>query len=1119
MTQVFDPFALIPTDTFVPLKAEKLDTYVPQLVPQLPPQNYDNKLNKETKANTDNDALFSHFLNKAVQQTIPPLYEYTFEQEKRYSNPYLQFNPKPLGGYDTEDIYGKFQGVGEQLWNSLVKTGANAATSFISSFTTLGPSIDALRQGKPFDEDSVLGETQGWLRELENDYPNYYTQWEREHPFKSAFTPVGITNFWGDKVLKNVGFTIGSLASSLLVDAGITLATEGTAAPATLILAANQIRRAIAPLKNIFRGLTKVSTLNKVNELRGVARVGEGISNGLRSMNQAYNFKKAAQFAGTTYFAAQGEAMIEGYQTYWQTKEDLYKQELAKGELDLNRLSEIETFAQEAANTTTALNLPVIMASNLLQFPTIFAGKSLLKQFDSPFLKIVNKEGLTAVNNYSRKQAWVNTMKEFTKDFLTEGGEEGYQYYIGNSIHDYYIDKFNGTASNSLSNFLAQQLPKKVQEEGFWESTIIGGLAGGLMGSVHTFKKNLIGANERTERAKEVLQPILDRFNSTVKDYVHFAENVEHQADGEATNAFQSAHKALFSTVHDSLKYGVFDNFQDSLEDLREIPLDEYNKLFGTELNETERFNHLSKVQQESLRIKQDLTNINKFYQTNPFDSPYVTQRLRDIYKIDQTQVDNVKVQLFNEFKELVGYNVSRLRNTKDRIDQIEQELKTYGLEGSIIPVLYNLATPKGISQYRRLKQVQLQALEDEVEYYKELESESPELTLKVKNLKSLIKKLEKVNPEKQQEELQKIIFEEEIGLAQMIAEEEFLKKQEELRKQQELAVKTAEDLETQTTEPEQKAKEQVETVSKMVPPEEKKVQRPIISPNIFNKNFNSLNEGDTFRLSLATEEGEFTLITKHPFVAEKDGVRYHFTPQGATRYPEGDLIRYALDSIGVEKVDKFVDKGEVSPEEVETITEKITKRQPLTEREQEQRIEKKEEVETKLKKQKTVLEEQQKIKEATKKLRKNPTKPVKDGIYLINRDNKFAWRYIDENTAVPLTLKLKGNKLIYEGDMERGIEKRIEQGHLLDDKYIQEEKEEEKEEIEVMLGIDITSILEERTADKPIKGKDLTHLLQQKDNRQNQLNNLDKFLTEPISESLRAVLEFRVGRGIQVEC
>ncbi|MBK8156437.1 MAG: hypothetical protein IPK55_10810 [Streptococcus sp.] len=574
-----------------------------------------------------------------------------------------------------EDIYGNFQGSVEQLWNCLVKTGANVLNSFVSEFSSFGDSIDSLRGGKPFDENSVLGQTNSWLAELEDKYPNYYTQWERENPYLSALTPTGFANFWGDKVLKNVGFTVGSLASSLLVDAGIELATGGTATPASFILAANQINKAIAPLKNAFRSLAKTTTLNKVDDLMGVARVGGGITEGLRGMNQAYNLKKGLQFAGVTYFAAQGEAMIEGYQNYYQTRADLYKQELDKGTLTADKIAEIEDTAQEVANTTTALNLPVIMASNLLQFPVIFGGRNILKQFSSPFLEVVNKEGLTVVNNYTRKQAYLKTLKELGKDFLTEGGEEGYQYYIGDSIHDYYLDKFNDTATNSLSNYLYEQLPNTVKDEKFWESFIIGGIAGGLMGGYHSVKTNF--ANERTNRAVENLKPTFERFNSTVKDFVHFAENVE---QSNTTDEFQSAHKALFSTVHDSLKYGIYDNFRDNIEDLRNLEVEEYNKLFGTEFNEQQKINHLNSIQNESARIKDDLTQVNKFFSKNPFDSPYVAQRLKDIYKVDQTKIEEgIQRRLFEDYKELTAYNISRLRNTRDQLSNIEQQLKTVG--------------------------------------------------------------------------------------------------------------------------------------------------------------------------------------------------------------------------------------------------------------------------------------------------------------------------------------------------------------------------------------------------------------------------------------------------------
>lgn len=1098
----FDPFQLVPTNTPTDLNLSPPKEYK-SLVPHLPPNDY-----KEGKPTVDNGKAFDYFVNKAKVDNAP-LYEYGIEEEKRYSNPYLQFNPNPLGGVDTEDIYGEFQGGGEQLWNSLVKTGATALTSFASSFSTFGDSIDAIRGGKPFDEDSVLGKTQGWLRELENEYPNYYTEWEREHPYLSALPfSGGFTNFWGDKVLKNVGFTVGSLASSLLVDSGIELATGGGATPASFILAANQIKTALAPLKNAFRSLSKVSTLNKVDDLMGVARVGEGINEGLKGMNQAYNLKKALQFAGTTYFAAQGESMIEGYQQYYQTKADLYKQELDKVTLTPDKIGEIEKTAQEVGNITTALNLPIVMASNLLQFPTIFGGKNILKQFDSPFLEVVKKEGLTVVNNYSRKQAWVNTMKEITKDFVSEGGEEGYQTFVGNSVHDYYLDKFNGTANSTLSQYLAKQLPKQVNNEQFWESFVIGGLAGGLMGAYSPIKTNLFG-KERTDKAVQALQPIYDRFNSAVKDYVHFTENLEFSGDEKAVDQFQANHKALFSTVHDSLKFGIYDNFQDNINDLKYLPVEEYNKLFGTEYTEQEKLNQLNFIQKESTKIKSDLTEVNKFFQKNPFDSPYVTKRLQDLYKVDQTQAKNIQSKLFEDYKELTAYNISRLRNTRGKINEIETELKTIGLEDSILPILYNLDSKEGANQYKRFKAIQLNTLRDEIEYYKELEQPITELNLKVNNLDKLIKELDKYDKEFKQgdkESLRQLIFNEELGERQLITEESFVKKQEELTKQQEIAVNTSQDLETQTTKPEEKVKEMVETVAKITP-EPVEVKPPSSNKlNTFNKNFGTLNVGDQFELALSTEQGVFTLTSTNPVIATKDGISYQFRPNEVIKYDNGEQkLRYALDNIGVRKIESISTTEPVEqivPIEPEVFVEEIPKKVKQT------------------------ISKQQQLKDKVESLKTKLVNVEKDGIYLIDGDYQNAYRIVDENTVVPLPLKLKGKELSYDPNLTKGIQREIRQGYLIDDSYIKGADITELLKEEEDRGFNIDDLLSQESL-KVTEGKEqgkgltLSEAMQQLKNKEmNQANNLTRFLNNtPVSPLLQNILESRIGKGIQIDC
>ena len=111
------------------------------------------------------------------------------------------------------------------------------------------------------------------------------------------------------------------------------------------------------------------------------------------------------------------------------------------------------------------------------------------------------------------------------------------------------------------------------------------------------------------------------------------------------------------------------------------MPVEEYNKLFGTEFNEQQKFNQLNSIQKESEKIKSDVTEVNKFFQKNPFDSPYVIKRLQDLYKVDPNQAKNIQTKLFEDYKELTAYNISRLRNTRGKINDIETELKTIGLE------------------------------------------------------------------------------------------------------------------------------------------------------------------------------------------------------------------------------------------------------------------------------------------------------------------------------------------------------------------------------------------------------------------------------------------------------
>jgi hypothetical protein len=767
----FDPFQLVTTPldkVEAPQAPPPLDT---GLLPALPPPAQIGPTGKGTPSLQD---LF----NMQPDQNNDPLYMYKTAQEERFPDSTMQFNPDPLGAADTEDLYAQFQGTGEKLLNATIKTGGTAAASFLSTFTGVPRQIDAIRQGKVeelFNESSSFSQTQAWLESLENKYPNYYSEWEREHPYLSALPfSGGAANFWGDKVIKNIGFTLGSLASSLLIDAGIEIATGGTATPATFVLAGRQLSQAISPLFRAFRNLNKVAAINRVDDLMGVAQVGGGITKGLQTMNNAWSFKKGSQFALSLYGGAQGEAMIEGYHTYIDTKTQLLEEALNKGfDLDPEVVQGIEETAAHAGKMTTLFNLPILMVSNALQFSNVIGGKHLIKQFESPFLKVIQKEGLTVVNDYSRKKAVGNVLRELVKDFGTEGGEEGFQYFTGNSLHDYYVDKFNGQARTGMFDYIKKNAPKVLGEKELWEEFFIGGLSGGMMGVYRPVKQNFFGAKAKNDQVAERLNnQVMNRFNASVQNLTHLGEQVEFTQDENQVNQFQSAHKALFSTVHQSLRFGTYDAYLDTLEDLKSLPLDEYNRTFQTEFeNEAEKIRAVEGMIGESRQIAKEVKAVTKFYPRNPFDSPYALQRIQDIFKVNPIQAKNVQAQLFEDFKELAAYNISRLRNTRASIDDVEMQLKTRGIHEEVIRVL--TAKTLSTSEYIRMKDEQLHALQEQVRMNGELypgdESKVKPLQKKIDQIKKLKESLKTYRKkdkltEAEEKKVQDLILREEFG-------------------------------------------------------------------------------------------------------------------------------------------------------------------------------------------------------------------------------------------------------------------------------------------------------------------------------------------------------------------
>jgi len=676
-----------------------------------------------------------------------PAYQYTTQQEKRYSNPNLQFTPTNILGTDTEDIYGRYQSAWDQLGNAVVKFGANTVGTFASSFLTIPATLDLIRSGKyvdAFAEDHPFAGVQNWLTALEDKYPNYYTEWERDHPYLSAITPTGAANFWGDKVVKNIGFSIGGLAAGLVQDSLIELATAGTATPATFIAAANQLNKFRSNLFRGFRNLTKGA--DKIDDIIDASRVTGNLAKGLQ-VSKLSQVGTGARFAGISYLNAQGESFIEGYHTYIDTKKQLLEEAIQSGDTSPETLSKIEQLSQDAGRYTTGINLPILTLSNWFQFSNLLYGKAMLGEaIGKQFVKTeLTDTGIKYVSDFTLKKGLKQWAIETLKDSASEGFEEGAQYHVSNSLHDYYVDRMNPTIKEGLMGHLLSSVPKSLTDKQFWEESFLGALTGTLMGS-YTGISKVTGGKARYENLVNTLNKDggpLQRFNSTVNQFSKAIDLSNPNADHEVTK-----HDALFGTIHDALKFGTFDTFVDSLEDLKSLEVQDYNTKFQTEFEtKIEKDLHVQDMIEESYQMKEDVLKVNRAFPKNPYSSNALTQKIKRAFSNKSSaELDAIQGYLFNDFKEVLARNESLLRKTKGKVLQHKDNLKSLGVKSETIDYMMNLGrSPKGLDSYLKFKKAQLKDLERNVKYYESLgradNSLTPEVNIseELKNAKQLL--------------------------------------------------------------------------------------------------------------------------------------------------------------------------------------------------------------------------------------------------------------------------------------------------------------------------------------------------------------------------------------------
>lgn len=362
--------------------------------------------------------------------------------------------------YSIENLRGEQQGAAEQWAHGFGKFLVQIGTSALN--TALDPiwGLGSVFTGGSYYDNSLLEWTDSVNQWAEEVMPNYRTKEQQEN---SWYSPVNLfsANLWADQFLKNMGFTAGTVAASILFSGGL-----GAAA-------------------NLFKLGTGASAL-----VKGVG--GVMLSTAGEASIEAYHTKH-------DFVTAKQLELQQRYEQDMQQIDAMYgdspegtqqKAELtSRYEMAANSIDEAGT---QAGNMDWLLTMAIGVPTNMSVFGKIFGGH------DFGMAKKVARGELGNLKNPIQKGGMVAV-----KDFFVEGGQEFAQNVASKAsgfaneqgIYDLYelgrqVNSRNRV--NEIITSIGRGLAESVSDENAWLEFFIGGLTGALasVGEIATMSKD-----------------------------------------------------------------------------------------------------------------------------------------------------------------------------------------------------------------------------------------------------------------------------------------------------------------------------------------------------------------------------------------------------------------------------------------------------------------------------------------------------------------------------------------------------------------------------------------------------------------------------------------------------
>jgi hypothetical protein len=383
----------------------------------------------------------------------------------------------------------------------LTTTGTTILDGTLGTIVGLASMMDADPE-TGFINNPFSNKMNAWNKAMEEVAPNYYTKYQQDN------IDITSANFWGDTVLKNAGFAVGSILPAMLTG-GATMSALTRLGKKTIF---NQLKQ-----------LGKVSDDVVESIARGETTIEQVIASAGKQASATKAFKTISEATGSA-FASLAESRMEAIDARESTKQRLQ----STGEWD-QMTEEQRTKALDAVgNTVFGTNMALLSASNFVQFRNLFS-----RGFD------FNKQGLNIVGNFkdgfkkSGKDGLVYAGK-ILKSPLTESLEEGGQYMLSEAASEWAVKRANDPDSQNFFHQLLETTLNTLSQAAngnnkeFAESVLSGAILG-LVGIPFVKGGNI--ASRIKEGKSEIAErnSLMDKLNNNpiAKKYTELGSQVE----------------------------------------------------------------------------------------------------------------------------------------------------------------------------------------------------------------------------------------------------------------------------------------------------------------------------------------------------------------------------------------------------------------------------------------------------------------------------------------------------------------------------------------------------------------------------------------------------------------